>query len=92
MSDEAIKQQIRRAKKAAIEKCRDMGYKTIISDNSLFCFLAVRRMEIRMIRVIIDDVSDKEIQQVRKFEPPGVCSKEIWRWQTSRKFEIIEIN
>jgi len=92
MSEETIKRQVRRAKSAAIEKCEEMNYRIIPSDNSLFCFLAVRKMEIRMIRVIVGAISEKEIEEVRRFIPPGTCSKEIWRWHDNRKFIIQDIS
>jgi len=91
MSDTAIKQQLRRAKQAAIKRCETMGYHIIPSDNSLFCFLAVRKAEIRMVHVVVGKVDDKTQKKIEAFVPPGVCSKEIWCWQNSHNFEIIEI-
>ena len=91
MPEEAVKRQLRRAKGAAIEKCREMGYQILVSDNSLFCFLAMRRHETRLIKVIIDEFKDRDIKLIRGFEPAGPCTKEIWRRDESGHFEIREI-
>jgi hypothetical protein len=91
MADETIKQKARRAKKAAIEKCEEMGYKIIVSDNSVFCFLASRKTEIRMIRVVMHKISEDDIQKIGEFESPETCSKEIWRRRDDGGFEIREV-
>lgn len=93
MSEEALMKRINRAKKAAIESLVKIGYKYIPSDNSNFCFLAVRKTEIRMIRVVIDEITDSDIKAVQDFEPPGTCTKEIWcRREGMKDFEIREVN
>jgi len=91
MAEEAIKQQIRRASKAVIDKFMQMQYQIIPSENSIFCFLAVRKNEIRMIRVTIGSICDKDIQELESFQPPTVCSKEIWCRRNNGKFEIKEV-
>jgi len=90
MSDVAIKRQLRRAKQAAMKQCTRMKYHIIKSDNSLFCFMAVRKMEIRMIRVIVGPIDERACAEIKAFVPPTVCSKEIWCWVNGH-FEIIEI-
>ena len=90
MTDVAVKRRMARAKDFAIKKFEDMGYKIIPSDNSLFCFIAIRKMEIRMVRVAMDIISPKDIESVKGFAPPGICSKEIW-CRKGNRFEIQEV-
>jgi len=93
MSEEAIKQRINYAKSRAIKNLEETKHKIIPSDNSVFCFLAVRKKEIRLIRVTVDKITDQDISLVKEFEPPGICTKEIWCAKYKRAgFEIKEIN
>jgi len=91
MPDESIKQKARRAKKAAIEKCEEMGYKIITSDNSLFCFVATRETDMRMVRVSIMDIGDKDIQKLREIDSPAQCVAEIWHRRDDGRFEIRKV-
>jgi len=92
MSEERIKQRLNRAKKKAIENLERTGYKIVPSDNSTFCILGVRKLEIRMIRVVIDEITPQDIALVNEFSPPGACSKEIWcKLEGERDFLIQEV-
>ena len=92
MAEEAVKQRLNQAKGAAIFALKNSDYKIIPSDNSAFCILAVRKLEIRMIRVVVDEITANDIKIVREFDPPGICTKEIWcRKKGEKKFEIREI-
>lgn len=92
MGEEAVIKRLNRAKKAVIENLVKTGYKIIPSDNSDFCILGVRKKEIRMIRVVIDEITDSDIDKIQNFEPPGNCTKEIWcRKENQKDFEIKEI-
>ena len=92
MGDPAIKKRLARAKEAAIDNLLKNGHKIIPSDNSIFCILGVRKKEIRMIRVVVDKIKDEDIKIVQAFEPPGICTKEIWCRKGGQKdFEITEI-
>lgn len=93
MAEEAIIKRINTAKGAAIQFLKDTKHKIIPSDNSEFCFLAIRKKEIRMIRIVIDEITEDDIKIISDFESPGVCTKEIWcRRKGDRKFEIKEID
>ena len=94
MSDPAIKRRLARAKIRAGEMLQGMGYGVIQSDNSTFCILGVRNREIRMVRVVIDEVTDVDKRRVREFpQKPDNCSCEIWCKRLSRiGFEMTEIN
>jgi len=92
MSEERIKQRLNRAKKKAIENLERTGYKIVPSDNSTFCILGVRKLEIRMIRVVIDEITAQDISLTNEFSPPGACSKEIWcKKEGKRDFFIKEV-
>ena len=92
MAEEIVKRRLLRAKKKAIDDLEKIGYKIVPSDNSTFCILGVRRLEIRMIRVVVDDITKHDISLVQAFAPPGVCSKEIWcKIEGQRDFIIKEI-
>ena len=92
MTDEAIIRRLNRAKSAAISILEDAEYKIIPSDNSNFCILGVRKREIRMIRVVIDEITANDIKIIEGFDPPGACTKEIWcREEGKKKFRIKEI-
>ena len=92
MSEEAIIRRLNRAKSAAISVLKDAKYKIIPSDNSEFCIIGVRKREIRMIRVVIDEITARDVKIVGDWEPPGNCTKEIWcREEGQKKFETREI-
>ncbi len=92
MNDFAIKKRLTRAKEKAKIDLAKNGYKIILSDNKIFCFLAVRKKEIRMVKVVVDDISEEEIRIIREFESPVNCTKEIWyRAPHQKDFEIREI-
>ena len=92
MSEEAIVKRLNRAKKAASESLIKTGYKIIPSDNSEFCILGVRKREVRLIRVVVDKITSRDVEIVEGFELPGICTKEIWcRKLDKQDFEIKEI-
>lgn len=92
MPDVPVKQRISRAKKAAIGNLLKTGYRIIPSNNSTFCILGVRKREVRMIRVVVDKITERDIQITREFDSPADCSKEIWCRKAHKKdFEILEI-
>lgn len=75
---EPIKKRICRAKQKAIRLLMAAGYKIVKSDNETFCVIATRRREARFIRVVVDDISAKDREAVRKVDLPGDCSREIY--------------
>lgn len=92
MPEEAIIKRLNRAKIAAIRVLKSADFKIIPSDNSNFCILGIRKKEIRMIRVVVDEITENDIKIVKDFDPPGVCTKEIWcRRGNDKKFEKREI-
>jgi len=97
MSEEAAVKRLNRAKSAAISILKSAypedELKIIPSDNKYFCFLGVRKKEIRMIRIVVDEITANDIKIIKDFAvPSGVCIKEIWcRGEGEKKFEMKEI-
>lgn len=92
MSDEAIKQRLKRAKKSAIKTLISAGYKVILSDNSNFCIIGTRKKETRIVRVVIDRITDEDFKLTKDFDFPKACTKEIWCKKLNEKtFKITEI-
>jgi hypothetical protein len=90
MTDEAIKKRQSRAKEAATEILRKAGYCIIPSDNSNFCVIGTRQTEVRMIKVVIDEITENDIRTIREVRLPGMpCIKEIW-CRKGDDFEIRE--
>jgi len=78
MPQEPIKKRICRAKAKATRLLQSTGYRVIKSDNETFCVIATRRREVRFIRVVVDDISAKDREAVRKVDLPGDCAREIY--------------
>ncbi len=92
MTEETIKRRLFRAKRRAKQVLETANYNIIPSDNSTFCILAVRKREVRMIRIVIDDITPHDRAMIQRWEHPGICSKEIWcKKMGDKNFEIEEI-
>ena len=90
MSDEAIKKRLERAKGSALKMLESTGYDTILSDNKRACLVAFRSTETRIIRVVIDKITEFDISSMRDLRThPGICKKEIW-CRKGAEFEIRE--
>jgi hypothetical protein len=90
MPNEAVKKRLERAKKKAIEHFTKTGYKIIESNNKTFCFIATRSREVRFIRVVVDRITETDIQSVWEILLPESCTREIF-CQKKNDFEIREI-
>ena len=92
MPEESVKKRLRYAKGKAEEILKKSNHKIIPSDNSIFCILAVRKKEIRLIRVVVDDITGVDEMLVKEFDHHEICTKEIWcRKYNKQDFEIMEI-
>ena len=79
MPDIAIKRRVADAKSRAKSKCRDMDYDIINSDNEIFCFIASRAgIYERKIRVVVDGITQRDIDLIKRFRIPSNQTKEIW--------------
>jgi len=81
-----------RAKQRATEILSRSHYDIINSDNEVFSIIALRRIEARLIRVVLDKASEVEKDIVRKIKNPMNCTKEIWIKKIDRQdFDVVEI-
>ncbi len=96
MTEEAIKQRINRAVKAAIKMLgKPPGHGHIIeikNSNSPFHIEYIREKEIRKIRITVDQITDEDIKIMKEFKLPINCTKEIWcKKANERDFEYMEV-
>ena len=94
MGDLSSKRRLARAKTRAAEMLNNMGYGVVHSDNSTFCVLGIRNREIRMVRVVIDEITAEDESRVAEFpQKPPNCTREIWcKRHNVAGFEMVEIN
>jgi len=79
MTDFAMKRQLRYAKKIAKQKLVDLQHTVIDSDNKIVCFTATFGDYVeRKIRVVVDDISDKDISLIKQLNILSGQTKEIW--------------
>jgi hypothetical protein len=91
MPQEAIKKRLERAKTSATRILENAGYDIILSDNKKACLVGLRRTETRVIRVVIDQITDEDVRIIKNLKAPhDACQKEIWCRKGAR-FEILEI-
>lgn len=93
MPDLAIKKRLNRAVRSAASLLDRPEYgKVIILDNHVFHIEAIREKEIRKIRIVLDKITKDDIDLVKNFELPNICTKEIWcRIRNKSKFLIKKI-
>ena len=79
MGQSSVEDRISYAKKSAKERCRNLGYDVINSDNEIFCFMAsIAGIHERKIRVVVDKITEDDITIVKRFRIPSNQTKEIW--------------
>jgi len=79
MSDEAVKRRIAHAKESAKQRCRELGYEIINSDNEIFCFIASRAgIYERKIRIVLDDIDRQDVELIKRIRILPNQTKEIW--------------
>lgn len=89
MAKDAYKQRFYRARKNAKNILIQSHYKVNYLDDPVFHIEAIREKEIRKIRIILDEIKEKDIERVRNYELPLICTKEIWmRRQGEKKFIV----
>lgn len=93
MSDHKIKQRLNRAKKSAARILEQpAGDYTILSLNSDIVHLeAIRKKEIRVIRIVLDEIKKADIEIVKKLELPELCTKEIWCKKENERGFVTEV-
>ena len=92
MAKGAYKQRFYRAKKRVARILEQSGYTVMLLENHIFQIEAIRDKEIRKIRIILDKINEKDLEEVRNYELPLICTKEIWlRMQGEKKFIVKSI-
>jgi len=90
MSEKIIKQRLKRAI-AAAEKILlypPGSARVMILSNHIFHIEAIRKKEIRKIRIIFDEITKLDEEMVSQYELPQNCTKEIWCRTKNGKFII----
>jgi len=89
MAKYAYEQRFYRARKSARNILIKSQHKVNYLDDPIFHIEAIREKEIRKIRIVFDEIKEEDIEQVRNYELPPICTKEIWlRKQGERKFIV----
>ncbi len=85
------KKRLARAIKRATDVLERSDYRvTILGQDRVFSLEATRRREIRKIRVVLDSVLEKDIEEIRSCQFPDVCTKEIWCKRPHEPFFLIK--
>jgi len=80
MPDDPRKKRMARAKKAAVNELRRLGFDVFISDNKPVCVIGNRSTETKFVRVVLDEAAEADFKAMKSVTPrPGICSREIWR-------------
>jgi len=83
------KQRFYRARKSARNILVRSQYKVNYLDDPVFHVEAIREKEMRKIRIVFDEIKEEDIEEVRNYELPPICTKEIWlRKPGERKFIV----
>jgi len=92
MSHNSARDRMADAKKSAKKKCQGLRYDIVNSDNEIFCFIAsIAGIYERKIRVVVDEITENDIEIVKKFRIPSNQTKEIWcRPYGSREWEVLQ--
>jgi hypothetical protein len=90
MSAKSLKQ---RFKRAIIAAEKTLTYppgsaRVIILQNHIFQIEAIRKKEIRKIRIVLDEMKKSDEEIVNAYELPSNCTKEIWCRLKNGKFII----
>ena len=92
MSEEAIMKRQNRAKAQAIKILRRADYEIIRSDNEKVCVIASRDAEVRIIRICVGKVTERDIEVVRDLRFPRISQacREAWCFD-GKDFDITKI-
>jgi len=91
---DAYRQRLYYAKESAKQLFKELGFEIINSDNQIFCFIAsMGGIAERKIKVVVDEITDKDIELIKKIPILPSQTKEIWcRPYGSREWQKIIFN
>lgn len=78
MSEEAIKKRLKYATKKAIEILEASGYQILPSNSQYISFIADREAESRVIKIVLDKITNSDRKSLENFELSDKYKKEIW--------------
>ena len=90
MTEYAYKQRFYRARKYAKNILIRSHYTVNYLDDPVFHIEAIREKEIRKIRLIFDEIKKEDLEVVRSYELPSICTKEIWLRKLGEKKFIVK--
>jgi len=90
MTKDAYKHRFYRARKSARNILIRSQHKVNYLDDPVFHIEAIREKEIRKIRIVFDEIKEEDIEEVRGYELPPICTKEIWLRKSSEKKFIVK--
>lgn len=59
-------------------------------DDPIFHIEAIREKEIRKIRIVFDKIREEDIEIMRNYKLPSICTKEIWLRRLGEKKFIVK--
>ena len=93
MTVHALQHRFYRARKSIRNILVRSHYKVNYLDDPVFHIEAIREKEIRKIRIVFDEIKEKDIERVQSYELPQICTKELWlRKQHEKKFVVKTLN
>jgi hypothetical protein len=78
MTAKAERKRLARAIKRAADVLINSNYRVTLLQGEDFNLEALREREIRKICVVLDTIKQSDMQKIRAFKLPGICTKEIW--------------
>jgi len=93
MTEYALKHRFYRARKSARNILIQSQHKVNYLDDPVFHIEAIREKEIRKIRIVFDEIKKEDIEEMRDYKLPLICTKEIWlRKPGEKKFIVKTLN
>jgi len=93
MAEHALKHRFYRARKNIKNILVQSHYKVNYLDDPVFHIEAIREKEIRKIRIVFDEIKEDDIERMRSYDLPSICTKELWlRKQHEKKFIVKTLN
>lgn len=88
MSQTAAEKRLDRAKRTAEKNLVDMGYDVVRSDNAKACLIGFSAANVRVVRIVIDKLSQEDLKALQSIEASPSCIRELWIRKTGyREFD-----
>ena len=91
MPDNRTKKQFSRARSSAREDLQSAGYSIVVSSDGT-CLIGFREDSIRVVRVCLETVTERDKKSLRMISAPAACVRETWcRKSGAKSFEKLKI-